>query len=568
MANERGNTLITVLLVSLIFTILGLAIVSATINSNQRTGVRVDDIELTAEATKNLNEAIAIFNTEILKDEDEGGKILLSEQNLNIGELDSNLGDISTDISESYSKNKNHSLTITDITEDEKFGNIDKTKQLTRIFKFSYTIKNEDGANITKTVSRNIYLSPTPSFLNYAIGSGPDGIVDINGAAEIRGDIFGGIINTEDTAYFIDDDSKNNEENISKGKTLYPQLGSNSEDDRFLANVSFKKNINEVEDIPTILQDLDQYFYKNSYMTITKDTSEFIDVNFENTLAQIFNDLSGSKQFDGVNFGSTELAAHAVQTLMSNNADIEQIAFCDQNVTVSPKAYVYTSNVIQGDTCTNQLESSWFIVNGDLQIPRDTEIPGNIIVTGNLIIEGNNYEGNNISKDEDTEDDDVFFDSTIYVVGTTRISHTNIKSLDNPKAKLILMSKGNLFINRINEFNSIKNVEPLDAFFYTDSDAELYGVGSLFRINGGLFAKKQLTINAIRQDSIERNAENKLGNEIDPVRRQETQASRFYVEYDKSVLLDPDRLSSLPRVDKYQILLDQQIVQDGEGKTD
>ncbi|PMC37149.1 hypothetical protein CJ195_13955 [Bacillus sp. UMB0899] len=558
MANERGNTLITVLLVSLIFTILGLAIVSATINSNQRTGVRVDDIELTAEATKNLNEAIAIFNKRVSEE------ISLSEQNLITKTLDSTFESIIKGIKINYNETDidEKPLEIKDIT--EKYENIDTSKHLTRIFKFTYTIENEDGANITKTVSRNIYLSPTPSFLNYAIGSGPDGIVDINGAAEIRGDIFGGIINTEDTAYFIDDDSKNNEENISKGKTLYPQLGSNSEDDRFLANVSFKKNINEVEDIPTILQDLDQYFYKNSYVTITKDTSEFIDVNFENTLAQIFNDLSGSKQFDGVNFGSTELAAHAVQTLMSNNADIEQIAFCDQNVTVSPKAYVYTSNVIQGDTCTNQLESSWFIVNGDLQIPRDTEIPGNIIVTGNLIIEGNNYEGNNISKDEDTEDDDVFFDSTIYVVGTTRISHTNIKSLDIPKAKLILMSKGNLFINRINEFNSIKNVEALDAFFYTDSDAELYGVGSLFRINGGLFAKNKLTINAIRQDSIDKNAENKLGKEIKPAALQRNQASRFYVDYDKSVLLDPDRLSSLPRVDKYQILLDQQIVTDGE----
>ena len=70
MNNEKGQALITVLLVSLIFTVLGLTIVAASINSNQRTGVRIDDIELTTEATRTLNEAIAIFSSKVYNDID------------------------------------------------------------------------------------------------------------------------------------------------------------------------------------------------------------------------------------------------------------------------------------------------------------------------------------------------------------------------------------------------------------------------------------------------------------------------------------------------------------------
>lgn len=545
MNNEKGQALITVLLVSLIFTVLGLTIVAASINSNQRTGVRIDDIELTAEATRTLNEAIAIFSSKVYNDID------LSEPNLLNGDLDNILlAKIKAELEDKYSTN----LLIEDITATEDYGSIDKTKYLTRIFRFSYTNQNTDGAEITKTVSRVVYLAPTPSFLKYAIGSGPEGEVYLNGAAEIVGDLFGGTIYTDDKALFTDLYGRRNTE------TLLPRILPSSEN---IGGSVFYRN--EKENSLTLSEDVDKYFDEPT-PTIVKDTAEFINVNFENTLAQIFNEITGSNNFVGSDFTSSSAISNVVDEL-SQDSSVEEIDYCEETSPIgaqTAKAYIYNSNIIQGDNCNPFLKNSWFIINGDLQIPRDTEVPGNIIVTGDLIIQGNEFDNSLSNNETETEEDDnIYFNSTIYVMGKTSITNTNIKRLNSvPSSKLILLTKGKLSIYRINEFSSSKNIEPLDAFFYTDTEAELYGVASLFEINGGLFANKKLTVNAIRQNSFSIRTDD-IKSVIEPVTVQRSNDSRFFVEHDRSVLLDPNRLNSLPRVDRYQLLYDQVIVKNG-----
>ncbi|PGT88156.1 MULTISPECIES: hypothetical protein [Bacillaceae] len=552
MNNEKGQALLTVLLVSLIFTVLGLTIVAASINSNQRTGVRIDDIELTAEATRTLNEAIAVFSQKV------SSNINLSEPNLLSGKLDNELLlEIRTDLTNKFSEN----LEIEDITDNGEFGAINKSKHLTRIFRFSYTNENTDGrAKIIKKVSRIVYLAPTPSFLKYAIGSGPEGKLYLNGATEIVGDLHSGFIFTDDLAWFTDTDDSLRRSN----ETLLPRILPNN--DQTGGNIFYREEINNLTDSPSIIKNINDHFDEPK-PTIIKDTADFISVNFESTLAQIFNDIIGNSKFTASDFTSTYSMTNAVNEL-KNDSLVQQIDYCEET---SPQgaqraqAYIYNSNIIQGNSCNHFLENSWFIIDGDLQIPRDTEIPGNIIVTGNLIIQGNEFDNSQPDKLEVEEDDNIYFNSTIYVMGKTSITNTNIKRLNNAQSsKLLLLTKGNLSIYRINEFNTNnKDIEPLDAFFYTDSEADLYGVASLFKINGGLFANKKLTVNAIRQNSFSKTT-NDLKSVIDPVILQRNSESRFFVEHDRSVLLDPDRLNSLPRVDKYQLLYDQVIVENGE----
>ncbi len=577
MRNEQGQTLITVLLVSLIFTVLGLTIVAASINSNQRTGVRIDEIELTTEATKILNEGIAKFTKEA------SGFQLLERD---LATFDDKFLPIINEL-------KNENIIVTDVSKQDKYK-IDTSKYFTRIFELSYINKNTDGAKIAKKITRTVYLSPTPSFLNYAIGSGPDGLVRLNGAADIKGDLFSRDLNTNDIAYFEDANSTPDNP-LQEKDTLLPRIN---------GNVLLKNQLNSLTALPRTKEEYDQSFDPESILTVTQDTSEFIDVNFGNTMAQLFNELSYG--FTDDMFTSRSNVHLSVEQLLKScgnqlipssfflstqtercENDIELLSFSlNEQIDfdyltgkikpTNPRTYVYSSSdpsavgklinpasndypplYITKDVVMH--DDSWLVVHGDLVIfPKDktVNLQGNIVVTGNLVIEGNNEEG------LEKEDDNLLVDSTIYVLGKSDITNTNIKGLD--EKQLVLISQEDILINRINEFKNITDdIQKLDAFFYTQKSADLYGVGSLFLINGGIFARDTLTVNAIRQNEIEKklhSTNNKIDllQSIKPVSFQKSEQSRFQVEQDLKVLAD--QIDSLPKVDRFQILLDQPVI--------
>ncbi|MCL3793364.1 hypothetical protein H6X68_12395, partial [Actinomyces sp. 186855] len=110
-------------------------------------------------------------------------------------------------------------------------------------------------------------------------------------------------------------------------------------------------------------------------------------------------------------------------------------------------------------------DGQWLIVNGDFVLENAGENPlqikGNIIVLGDLTITGQ-----------------VAFDSTVYVDGDTSIYNTTISGLNGKE--VVLLTKGELEIARVNEFaNNFSLATPnLKGFFYTDSNAVIYAVGS------------------------------------------------------------------------------------------
>ena len=128
------------------------------------------------------------------------------------------------------------------------------------------------------------------------------------------------------------------------------------------------------------------------------------------------------------------------------------------------------------------------------------------------------------------------------------------------------MAKGDLLITRINEFNNFESlnegeipylpindrkIKPLKGFFYTENNAELYGVGSLFYIKGGIFARKELTVNSIRGEVTNIN---NLPSRIS----QKDSFSRFIVDYDQDVMLK--QIDALPIVEHLQIFSDELLI--------
>ncbi|AFH65704.2 hypothetical protein ACVNS2_33905 [Paenibacillus caseinilyticus] len=190
-------------------------------------------------------------------------------------------------------------------------------------------------------------------------------------------------------------------------------------------------------------------------------------------------------------------------------------------------------------------KSNWFIVNGDLTINSDDTTPiqvkGNILVTGSLTIKGN-----------------VEMDATIFTLGnsgqSTEISDAKIKGMDGKE--LLLFSRESILITRVNSFDEIheeykptaeNNLYQLDAFFYTEKSAELYGVGSIFWIRGGFFAKEELILHAVRGNTEPSSNESSLLFMPD-----ESPLKSRMILQSKGGLLD-NQGAALPRVDSITV---------------
>ncbi|MDF0726751.1 hypothetical protein PY093_08480 [Cytobacillus sp. S13-E01] len=584
--NEKGSSLILVLLVSLIFMTLGLTIVAATIGGAKRTEIRKEDIATTYEAVKIMEEVIAKFHYEISQP-----SFKLNEAMLKDTRYKAQLATFIEDLQSQY----NPSLKITNLSNEY---DINPLEHFTRVYNIAVTATNADGR--TRTASRRLFLSPTPSFLQYAAGSSPEGIVNLNGGSKIIGNMYGNTFNISNTVYFNDEVSQRNGQIENQAPSVYPSLqgelsvrgtinGNELLSDPSLSNYFFKSNISSENGVPII----------------KRATSEYVDVNFKKTFAQKINQLQGYSgtpttednfnDENSINFAIKSLLEPCREIIINSNEDsISGTNNCDSplyliekdenyldiNSAIQPKYTTVVYADISLDEAENDfeirspnhvenaplfvtnnldIEDAWLVVHGDLVIDSSLqstiEINGNILVTGDLIIRGDNLTPD--GKEELQEDDEVQFASTIYTLGKAEVYNTKISGLNNKQ--LVLLAQQDMIITRINEFRDYTNPAntPLEAYFYTDSSATLYGVGSLFNIKGGLFAKESLTINAIRQNSIQKSYN--LAPNIISSAAQKSQYSRFIIDYDRSVIID--QLDALPRVDRLQLILDDMMIQ-------
>lgn len=204
-----------------------------------------------------------------------------------------------------------------------------------------------------------------------------------------------------------------------------------------------------------------------------------------------------------------------------------------------------------------------------------TKFEGNVYSGGKLILRGNAAG----EAGEAEENDELWVDGVMYAREEAEISNLNIVGLqkEDQFKQLILLSGGDLLITRINEFSNYKepkeepntnyvpadhidledlNIKPLKGFFYTNGKARLYGVGSLFYVDGGIFAKEELKINAIRGE-IKKNLEGKP--EPVGINQQLDRYSRFIVNHNTDVLLQ--NFETLPKVKYLSIYSDDLTVE-------
>ncbi|MCP8968492.1 type IV pilus modification PilV family protein [Ectobacillus ponti] len=613
MRNERGSTLILVLLISTVFLVLGLAIFSAVIGGTKRTESRRTEAAAAQSSVEDMNAVTADFQAGIDSIAKSGSLQDMLKTSSYEGKLQALLQDLQSRYTSSGQTTGKtlqiHDKTGTLLEDDSDY----KSRYFTRYYEFVLVyVSNPDAAHptITKTVRRNMYISPTPSFLQYTVGS--EHTLQLNGASSITGNVYGDDISVANAARYVDTAALNGADSApyKTVNTLYPQVRGdiivNSQlsvykdsiskqgiavntftkhqlafqsPSAFLA--SFYTPDKQEEELPNIYKAYNRFVPVELAATFADKLNELeldgrhlqltkADISSRSTVVNsMFSLLGGPVTEAGV--AGFNAAGHSLYLIEKdqNPADVQldfsAPQYAGKNVVlltdVAGNATARPTFILNRDL--KLASHQWLVVDGNLEIYNDhlpLAVSGNILVMGDILIHGDAF-------DFGHEQDKMQFDSTIYTTGKASIFSTDITGLDGKQ--LVLLSQGDLLLTRINEFDAADNsITPMDAYLYTDGRAELYGVASLLSIHGGLFAKQELVMNAIRQNAVQKPAASFSANTpyvpltLASREVQQTQSSRLQVTYDRSVVLD--QLDALPRVNTLQVIIDDSVVENGD----
>ncbi|MGG1514946.1 hypothetical protein ABE504_06010 [Paenibacillus oryzisoli] len=621
---ERGAALLLVLFIIVVFTMIGMAVVSASLGGAIRTETKQKDVQSVHLAEKALNEAVArvqglldgmpTINMDQLSDE---LKVLMGQINGSdeVGsEYDAQYG------KDQYGKDQSEVRTTAVLDTDHPPPKITITAHATI-------------QGVERDLQQVIEINYYPDVLKYAAGS-EDGNLIINGAPYFTGgnggNLYAGkqLLIKNEAEYFYnnsldDDDPKKSYTKyfpLLKGIAYVQSLKNIQYCDAQPTCNSYSQHVQGVDDdddaknVKEILGDTSEAQIKSSkdFIGVKMDES-FVDKLTEavhggsdewRTIDEILKDKDKSK-------AKSQLVEYLVASGMMvqtspvkpSPEDLDAMTDYETNMQAF-KQYVNGLNqlgkaetgsiLFRGDFTLSSTDftkltfsgagkdvhdeildpdkrgyfaTNWFIVDGDLNIVNTSDTPievrANLLVTGNVNIRGF-----------------VKMDATIFTMGETTIEDASIQGLrrdkdgdgiedsDEDPRELVLMSKGKILITRINtnpdgtfkpvqagfqeSSNSSGDIQVLDAFFYTDDVADLYGVGSIFWIRGGFFSKKNMTINAIRGTAEVRDEM------IDGEWESDGSRSRFIISYNSEII--NHQASALPRITKAQLTRGKRIM--------
>lgn len=588
--NEQGSALVLVMFLVLMLTILGMAVMGAVIGGAQRTETRENDVQSLHLAEKGLDEATAYIQAQLAAqgaiDPDKLEAVVQS-----LGELNDSSRNITTELG--FISNS-ASGTIDNIwyTPDAKNASFQSRR---------YYIDISTSAlvnGVKRKLKQRITLDSYPDFLKYAFGS--EQTLRLNGAPLLRGNIYAGkqLIVTQTAEYSY-------QGNALTRQTIYPQILDN------YSNVDsgevYVQSMDSIKYAPEFISEQmlqtvaagDNQKYKeilgiSSDKVKIKEQKKFVQIDvlesfwdkliesgvilvgaedrFKQSLdkiklySNILNneditaDLGGPDGLvtllqDGTRTRSEHIkmpdpyeldpyppnyTLQEKQKVDEGNAvKVEEYNEQLNKIQTIDKSVIYDGNLLidtvgyKGINFTNEAKESpkWLVVAGNLAIVNNTDtvmnVKGNILVAGTVTIKGK-----------------VAFDSTMFVLGNTVVEDATIQGLNSKE--LVLISKGKVLINRLDAFSN--NPVTMKAFFYTDSTGELYGVGSRFSLDGGFFAKGDLTVNAVVGEV--RSLSAQVPNN-DFVTQNADGIRRFEVKYNNQ--LYSHQQSSLPRVSNVSI---------------
>ncbi|WP_128526310.1 hypothetical protein [Halobacillus litoralis] len=157
------------------------------------------------------------------------------------------------------------------------------------------------------------------------------------------------------------------------------------------------------------------------------------------------------------------------------------------------------------------------LVEGDLEVYGSLKVDGSIYIEGEAELEGDLILNNNqfIYIDGETQIDNLNFNGSMYIddylyingdVNTNGTIYTRsggrVEGMENDSGTIVVLSEGPLTIANNNLYTDPDSpaLQEMNAFFYTNSDLEMFGVGSNLVINGGIYGEN-IVMNAVKGET-------------------------------------------------------------------
>ncbi|CAM4395383.1 hypothetical protein [Saccharibacillus endophyticus] len=587
---EKGSALVMVMFMMLILTLLGVAVLSAAVGGARRTLTRENDIQSLQLTQKTLDESVAYIAEK------------LDGEKLKANVLGSTLQNVLTGIPALQASNAatgegvktELALASTRLlsakASDDFAGNALKKES-------SYTvtlIAQSEINGVKRTLKQDVKVSLYPDFLNYAFGSEQDLI--LNGSPTIKGNIYAGktlrVNNVANYAY--------RGQNLQK-TSLFPRMQNRADGSQPLAFIQSLEdftlsengyapravnrgadgaalsgeltiaNVRKALDIDLsqvrirkneqfVKVDVDQSFRDKFIQALgLSESVEIADYasylnGYPNALKMPVKPVPPVRPVDPLSTDKT------IQDQYKKELDAYEKAYTDYIQVQLPKYQKELSDLttalttmkstvvfngdlnVDGDWLKGLMQtaksaSSWLIVNGNLTVNNTLDntplnIDSSILVTGAVNLGGK-----------------ITVDSTLLTLGNTKIQDATITGVSKSGSvkEIVLISKGPILLNRVDAFSQANVAQTLRGFFYTDAAAELYGVGSNFDLQGGFFAKGNLTVNAVVGNSVEDASRQNIVFDDQTI----SKTSRFKVDYNDQVFNNQGL--ALPRVDQISV---------------
>ena len=569
--NQHGYTLLITLVLLILFSILGLSLLSLSMSGTSKNEIREDNVQSQDLSEKGIDRITHQINSELTKKiEEDNGLTRTNFINLLNSTINKYKCTTGGSIADPNGKTGSYNACVKEVKPTFEKNKPTVENELRKLIVFESKGKSGDSTKILLT-EIEIGAESAPETLKYAVGTNinnkdgmqnGEGNLYLHGGVTVKGDfkVDGNIITrNHGYAYLngeqwiqsllpesIPSDGSTNSK-LVLGKDSYKLTSNTSYNNHINKNTftgstytktSDMRNLFSGEKVPKIVQRdpvispigiTDQaanfYLRTGEYYSTGVNSNPIINVN--KSTSKVIPTYTVRTRGECISWGFWGCSEYKY-----NNIEKEDGSF-ELNGTNRFNQFSTIGNLEITDS--NSTFTKGLYVGGDLQIGNnntsynsnnysDITLDGPIYVKGNVNIKGANLRSNVL----------------LYVEGEVNIQYSTINGksfTDGKQGSLIIFSKGQIKIsnNSVNQDNPSK----IKGFFYSEQDLEIFGVGSNIQIEGGVSARR-IVLNAIRGRASDKNfpGATRINNNdyFEGETGQKTRASRLQIIYDQEII--------------------------------
>lgn len=558
--SDHGYALLLTLLILIVFTVLGMSVLGMSLSGKERNNTREEIVQandlaakgidnITAQITNELNTLVS--NTGISAESYLNGPKGL-KATINKYKCVGGTSSITQNATQGAGIKYTTCIDKIEIDSESKVTINNNEEHLRRILTFKSIGISGDKTEILYS-KYNIGATQYPEVLNYAVGAYKvkstankdrfpnlpgEGNLYLNGGVNIKGDVKvdnnlivseKGIWKSGSTA--VSEESwfpefsgyaPNSKSKIFMGGNLYHFNYPSSTSTKWSGNFTYENYLNEsfLGNSPYYANysDRKDLFFNNIEPVEVARTVDINPIDFNSKYNSIYFSPQDSNSYDGNNnrtFSSIPSSISISNTYLATSTDVKVDPKCNRNCTTIKK-YNYTQDyTLNGTNIFGAIENKRtgkFGTLGNLSVSGPSDITfnngayigGNLNITGNTEIKGTIFVEKNLTISNANLKSDVIF----YVNGDVKITESTIAGvihkdsskdpLKNRTGSLIIFTKGNVQLSNNSEYEK----EPSDfkAYFYSEKNMEIFGIGSNVKINGGISARK-IILNAVKGET-------------------------------------------------------------------